>query len=1219
MAMDKNIKGIIVEIGGNTMKLNEALNESSKSSKKLETELAAVESKLKFDPTNVELLTRKQELLAKQMKLTEESSKSLQGELKSIDKLLKFDPTNVELLAQKHELLSQQAEKAKNKVDALRQAQEQVNKMLANGDIDESAYRNFERQLISAEQQLQSTENQLNDTKDAINRYSGAVSEAGETTVTFGDLLKSSILGDLIADGLRTAAGAAKDFISNGVELASDLQEVKNVVDTTFGDGANKIYQWADAAAEGFGMSSLNAQKFIGTMGSMLKSMGFTTDAAADMSTTMVGLAGDMASFYNLDVETAFEKIRAGISGETEPLKQLGINMSVANLEAYALSEGITKAYSSMTQAEQAQLRYNYLLSATADAQGDFAKTSDSFANQQKILQLNIENLSASLGEKLIPHLNDVLVTLNDKLPSAAPNIERIGSLIGNLTTFALDNADAIIAMAAAYGAFTGANAIGNGIMTVVECVKSLKAANDAATASQVAMNTAANANPYVLVASAIAALTVGVIAYANATDSAMNSIKDINREIDNLNQNTQKRISDTEGEIAVLKSKADRYEALISVENRTAGEEAELIDLAKELQAYMPEGTVLINEQTGAYNSLAGSIDKVTEAMRINAYISAYKDEYEGLTKQLIEAEKIQESLKGKNSMSIYEMNTWNKSVDTINDTKQQLEDLDAKLAELYETAAAKSAETETAVANSVSLLAEHEKAKGIAAKEAAEEYSQSQQQAIKDYETKTQEAVDNIEKRYKLHQTTENQYYSELEAYLSGHVNNQSTLYWELTDKVSDYYDKQAKAAETSAAKTAKSAETQSNKELSTAKSKLSKLLDLYKKGSISAEEYNKEYTALLAEYSEHQVELTEIAQEKMTEITEAEATKRVEALKKSIEQEIAEYQKEYEAVQKQIESFANSVGKSYKDMYTFETDEKTGKLVAKTTDKMIQGQKEAQKYLDNINKLQDRGVSNTMLQQLTSMSREEGIATAEYWMSLTDRQLKNLDGNWRKYTNINKQISEALYEDKAKSAAKGMLSAIGETLAESDTELKDTGLKILQSIADGVLDEAGTSEIKAICDGIISTMTEYFSDSKANITLDASVNEGKATAAKSTGKTETSTVAADYTQQYMDEVYAKNTSSGNKEIVLPDVSSVSISTLAVTNETEKAKKQEDYSTNITKKLDELIAGVYEIRDIQKERQTVEATFYITTSTDIDGITFSKMVTDVVRKELK
>ncbi len=164
-------------------------------------------------------------------------------------------------------------------------------------------------------------------------------------------------------------------------------------------------------------MSELAAKQYTGTMGAMLKSM--QVDNVEDMSTALVGLAGDLASFYNLDVDEAFSKIRSGISGETEPLKQLGINMSVANLEAFALSQGIDKSYQSMTQAEQATLRYNYLLSATADAQGDFSRTSDSMANQLKIAQLNLENIKASLGQALLPAATAATTAFNNLLTNA--------------------------------------------------------------------------------------------------------------------------------------------------------------------------------------------------------------------------------------------------------------------------------------------------------------------------------------------------------------------------------------------------------------------------------------------------------------------------------------------------------------------------------------------------------------------------------------------------------------------------------------------------------------------------------------------------------------------------------------------------------------------------------------------------------------------------------
>ena len=198
------------------------------------------------------------------------------------------------------------------------------------------------------------------------------------------------------------------NIVKNGIDYASDLAEVQNVVDVSFGKSAASINDWSQKALEAYGLNEVTAKRYNGTLGAMLKSTGVAGDSVVDMSEKLTGLAGDMASFYNLDTNVAFEKIRSGISGETEPLKQLGINMSVANLEAYALSQGITTAYDKMSQAEQTMLRYNYLMSVTSDAQGDFARTSDSWANQTRLLSENwtefVGNMAANLLLSTDPH-----------------------------------------------------------------------------------------------------------------------------------------------------------------------------------------------------------------------------------------------------------------------------------------------------------------------------------------------------------------------------------------------------------------------------------------------------------------------------------------------------------------------------------------------------------------------------------------------------------------------------------------------------------------------------------------------------------------------------------------------------------------------------------------------------------------------------------------------
>ena len=227
-----------------------------------------------------------------------------------------------------------------------------------------------------------------------------------------GDIEKSfaSMAGNIV--GKLTAAGIGAILLNWGsaaVEAASDLAEVQNVVDTVFGDGANQIEAWSKKAGQQFGLTELQAKKFTSTLGAMMKSSGLAGSEIINMSTDLAGLAADMASFYNLDFETAFEKIRSGISGETMPLKQLGINMSVANLEAFALAQGLEKTFSEMSQGEQTMLRYQYLMQATSDAQGDFSKTADGFANAQRRIQTSLDSISAIAGTFLLATIEPLI------------------------------------------------------------------------------------------------------------------------------------------------------------------------------------------------------------------------------------------------------------------------------------------------------------------------------------------------------------------------------------------------------------------------------------------------------------------------------------------------------------------------------------------------------------------------------------------------------------------------------------------------------------------------------------------------------------------------------------------------------------------------------------------------------------------------------------------
>jgi hypothetical protein len=209
---------------------------------------------------------------------------------------------------------------------------------------------------------VQGSKKHLKDYEDAVRNSTKDGVSSG-----FSSVFSGTFIAGLASQALGVAWSEAKTFVSQGIELASSLAEVTNVVYTTFTSSADKIYSFAKTAKESFGISELAALQFSGTMGAMLKSIGINGNEIDTYATKLVSLAGDIASFYNIDTSTAFEKIRSGVAGEIEPLRQLGIEMSVANVEAYALAQGLEKSYEKMSQEEQTLMRMGYLLSVTGD------------------------------------------------------------------------------------------------------------------------------------------------------------------------------------------------------------------------------------------------------------------------------------------------------------------------------------------------------------------------------------------------------------------------------------------------------------------------------------------------------------------------------------------------------------------------------------------------------------------------------------------------------------------------------------------------------------------------------------------------------------------------------------------------------------------------------------------------------------------------------------
>lgn len=249
--------------------------------------------------------------------------------------------------------------------------------------------------------------------KQESRKWDDAAGDAAEGASGSWGAAAAKIVGALSAAGV---VSILSKWGKAAIDAASDLSEVQNVVDVTFGESAGRIDAWAKQAGKAYGLTEKQAKQYTATIGAMLKSQGMADDEIVKTSTDLAGLAADMASFYNLDFDTAFQKIRSGISGETEPLKQLGINMSAANLEAFRLAQGIEKSYTAMSQSEQTALRYQYIMQATADAQGDFARTSDGYANATRRVQTAMETIKTEGGKLLLEVVEPLTVGLASML-----------------------------------------------------------------------------------------------------------------------------------------------------------------------------------------------------------------------------------------------------------------------------------------------------------------------------------------------------------------------------------------------------------------------------------------------------------------------------------------------------------------------------------------------------------------------------------------------------------------------------------------------------------------------------------------------------------------------------------------------------------------------------------------------------------------------------------
>lgn len=234
---------------------------------------------------------------------------------------------------------------------------------------------------------------------------------------------------------IQKAAG----LITKSIDISSRLTEVQNVVDVTFGRYQKKIEELASGSIENFGMSELTIKEIASRFQAMGTAMGFSTGKMSEMSVGLTKLAADMASFYNVDQEKVAKSLESVFTGQTRPLRTYGLDLSQATLKEWALKQGIDADIQAMSQAEKTLLRYQYVMENTSAAQGDFARTSNTWANQVRILQQQLQALAGTIGDVFINALKPMVAVMNRILEKVREFAKMIADSLGTIFGWTID------------------------------------------------------------------------------------------------------------------------------------------------------------------------------------------------------------------------------------------------------------------------------------------------------------------------------------------------------------------------------------------------------------------------------------------------------------------------------------------------------------------------------------------------------------------------------------------------------------------------------------------------------------------------------------------------------------------------------------------------------------------------------------------------------------
>lgn len=362
-----------------------------------------------INETNLDKLNNK-------LKSVEEHTEKLRYEL---EKGLRFGNISDKTF----ENLTIKIRESENQAEALRTKIAEVKNVVENLGKKEKATEGSTSSLGNSFNRLQSHSTNLSKTINSLGK---------SMNKTFSNM-KSFTRQMLSAAGIMGGLYGAIRGAFKSIDIASDLTEVQNVVDVTFGDFKNKIESLSEVSIPQFGMSELTAKQIASRFQAMGTAMGFAQDKMADMSVDITKLAADMASFYNVEQEDVAKSLESIFTGTTRPLRQYGIDLTQATLAEWAMKNGLDANIQSMTQAEKAMLRYQYVMEHTTAAQGDFQRTSNNWANQIRILKQNFKELGGVIGGSLINAFKPFIRALNEAMTHIIAFAKTVSNALGKI------------------------------------------------------------------------------------------------------------------------------------------------------------------------------------------------------------------------------------------------------------------------------------------------------------------------------------------------------------------------------------------------------------------------------------------------------------------------------------------------------------------------------------------------------------------------------------------------------------------------------------------------------------------------------------------------------------------------------------------------------------------------------------------------------------------